>query len=284
MGVDLHSHSIYSDGRAAPFDLARMAWAAGLRGLAVSDHDTVDHFEESQAACATFGLQWVPAVELSAEVPTPQGVPGQPRSVHLLGYWITADDNPLIKELCRLRGARRDRALAMIAKINELGGNMDAEALMRACGTASIGRPHVARAMVTAGLVSTTQTAFTDWLGEGKPAYVPKGALGPVRAVELIRAAGGVAVLAHPTWGGVDRSMLDAMCTAGLAGIESPREAYDPEAAERWQRVAERRGLLFTCGSDFHGEAQSATMGTFHTSDSMVQELRSRAEGDVSKW
>jgi predicted metal-dependent phosphoesterase TrpH len=284
MGIDLHSHTRYSDGRAGPFDLARMAWAGGLDGLAISDHDTVAHFEESQAACATFGLQWVPAVELSAEVPSPQGVPGPPRSVHLLGYWITDADTPLTIELRRLRTARRDRALAMIAKINDLGATLDTEGFMTTWGTASIGRPHVARAMVAAGVVDTVQQAFADWLGEGKPGYVPKGALGPVGAVQLIRDAGGAAVLAHPTWGGVDGSMLDAMCTAGLAGIESPRQAYEPEAAERWQRVAERRGLLLTCGSDFHGEAQSATMGTFHTDDSMVQKLRSRAKGEVSQW
>ncbi|MGI9017404.1 MAG: PHP domain-containing protein [Euzebya sp.] len=284
MGVDMHCHTTYSDGRAGPFDLARMAWASGLEGLAISDHDTVDHFAEAQEACETFGMEWIPAVELSAESPPPVGVPGPPRSVHLLGYWIDEGDNPLTRELARLRTARRDRALAMIAKVNDQGGTVDAEAMLVGAGSASIGRPHVARAMVQAGIVGTIGQAFAEWLGEGCPAYVPKGALSPVQSVELIRSAGGAAVLAHPTWGGVDHHTLAAMCTAGLAGIESPRESYEPDAARTWHRVAAARGLVVTRGSDFHGEAQSATMGTDCTHDLVVAELRSRAGGELSQW
>lgn len=284
MGVDLHCHTTYSDGLAGPFDLARMAWADGLAGLAISDHDTTAHFAESSAACATFGLQWVPAVELSAEVPGLLGTDAPPRSVHLLGYFIDDHDNPLTRELLRLGTARHDRAMAMVAKLNGCGADLDRELVLAHADGASIGRPHVARAMVSAGLVATSAQAFKEWLGEGCPAYVPKGALGPVRAVELIRSAGGAAVLAHPTWGGVDAPTLDAMCSAGLAGIESPREEYDLDAARAWHRVADARGLLRTCGSDFHGEAQSATMGSHSTSAHTLDELRSRAGGEVSQW
>ncbi|CAN5338718.1 PHP domain-containing protein [soil metagenome] len=283
-GIDLHCHTTYSDGLAGPFDLARMAWADGLTGLAVSDHDTTAHFDEASAACATFGLQWVPAVELSAEVPAPMGQGGPPRSVHLLGYFIDDGDNSLTRELARLRTARHDRAMAMVARVNDLGATLDPSLVLAQAGGAAIGRPHVARAMVAAGLVATPGQAFADWLGEGCPAYVAKGALSPVRAVELIRSAGGAAVLAHPTWGGVDRQTLDAMCTAGLAGIESPQARYDPEGTQTWHRVAARRGLVLTRGSDFHGEAQSATMGSHSTSEEMVDQLRSRAGGDVTQW
>lgn len=284
MGVDLHCHTTYSDGRAGPFDLARMAWADGLTGLAVSDHDTTAHFEETAAACATFGLRWIPAVELSAEVPAPLLSDEPPRSVHLLGYFVDDGDNPLTAELSRLRTARRDRALAMVARLNDCGAALDPELVLLQAAGASIGRPHVARAMVAAGLVDSPGQAFTRWLGEGCPAYVPKGALSPVRAVELIRAAGGAAVLAHPTWGGVDGATLDAMCSAGLAGVESPRREYEPDAVQGWTRVANRRGLVLTRGSDFHGEAQSATMGSHSTTEELVEELRSRARGEVSQW
>jgi predicted metal-dependent phosphoesterase TrpH len=172
----------------------------------------------------------------------------------------------------------------MVARLNALGAALDPDAVLAQAAGGSIGRPHVARAMVAAGLVPSTRQAFADWIGEGQPAYVPKGAISPVRAVELIRAAGGAAVLAHPTWGGVDTAMLDAMCTAGLAGVEAPRQEYEPEAAQTWHGVALARGLLLTCGSDFHGAAQSATMGCHRTPVQMADELRSRAGGEVRQW
>ncbi|MEE8599554.1 PHP domain-containing protein [Euzebya tangerina] len=284
MPADLHTHTTYSDGLAGPYDLARMAWASGLTGLAITDHDTVAHFEESSQACSTFGLEWIPGVELSAEVPQPAGVDGPAMSVHVLGLWVRDDDNPLTRELRRLRTARRDRAVAMAQRVNQLGGAVDVERLLGQADRATLGRPHVARAMVLAGVVPTVGQAFKQYLREGGPAYVPKGALGPVQAVELIRAAGGAAVLAHPTWGGVDSHLLDAMCTAGLAGIESPRQAYEPEAADAWARTAARRDLILTCSSDFHGEAQSASMGADSTHDAMVSALRFRAGGELSQW
>ncbi len=284
MGVDLHSHTTYSDGLAGPHDLARMAWADGLTGLAVSDHDTMDHFEESAAACATFGLRWVPAVELSAEVAAPPGTSAPPRSVHLLGYFVDDGDNPLTRELARLGTARRDRAVAMMRLVNAAGADIDVARVLQQADGASLGRPHVARAMVEAGVVATTGQAFAEWLGEGCPAYVPKGALDPVSAVQLIRSAGGAAVLAHPTWGGVDRQTLDAMCTAGLAGIESPNAAYDPQSTVTWHRVAASRGLVTTYGSDFHGASGSATLGTRHTPVLSVEDLGSRAGGELSQW
>jgi predicted metal-dependent phosphoesterase TrpH len=281
---DLHCHTTYSDGLADPFDLARIAWASGVQGVAVTDHDTVAHFGAAADACATFGLAWIPAVELSAEVPPPPGVGGPPRSVHLLGYWIEDGDNPLTRELERLRRARRDRALAMIAAVNAAGAGIDAQAVLAAAGDASVGRPHVARAMVAAGVVATPGQAFAEWLGEDRPAYVAKGALDPVRAVQLIRSAGGAAVLAHPTWGGVDRGVLDAMCSAGLAGIESPKAAYDADAAMTWHRVAAARDLVLTHGTDFHGTAGSPTVGTDRCSVGSVEELGSRAGGEPSQW
>lgn len=283
MGYDLHCHTTYSDGRAGPFDLARMAWAAGLSGLAVSDHDTTAHFEESAEACATFGLRWVPAVELSAEVPAAPGHGDTPRSVHLLGYWVDPG-GAFGAELDRLGTARLDRALAMVEALNGHGAGIDPDRLRVMAGSTTIGRPHVARLMVDAGVVPTTGQAFAKWLGEGCPAYVPKGALDPVQCVELIRAAGGAAVLAHPTWGGIDRATLDAMCTAGLAGVESPRDAYEPDAARAWRAIAANRGLVVTRGTDFHGEAQSATMGSLSTPIDTVDALRARAGGEVSQW
>ena len=284
MGADLHSHTTYSDGRAGPYDLARMAWASGLTGLAITDHDTLAHFDETSEACRTFGIEWIPGVELSAEVPQAPGVPGPPASVHVLGLWVRDDDNPLTVELARLRTARVDRAMAMVERVNALGGQVDVDRMLEDADGASLGRPHVARAMVAAGVVPTVGQAFKQYLREDGPAYVPKGAIGPVRAVELIRAAGGAAVLAHPTWGGVDRQMLDAMCTAGLAGVESPRQAYEPDAADMWARTAAARDLILTTSSDFHGEAELASMGDYSTRDVMVSALQHRAGGELSQW
>lgn len=282
MGFDMHTHSTWSDGLAGPHDLARMAWAAGLDGLAVSDHDTTAHFEQARDACMTYGLAFVPAVELSCEVAPTRDRGEHPRSVHLLALWV--DEGPLATELDRLRRARTNRALAMVARLNEHGADLDPAPLRDVADRVSLGRPHVARLMVDAGLVATHGQAFDEWLGEGRPAYVPKGALDPVAGVRLIRQAGGAAVLAHPTWGGVDAGLLDAMCTAGLAAIESPREQWEPDAARAWRRVAAQHGLLVTAGTDFHGEAQSATLGSVNTPAHVVEALHARAGGEISQW
>lgn len=286
MTLDLHSHTIHSDGLASPLDLARMSWAGGLTGLAVSDHDTTAHFEETEAACAIFGLEWVPAVELSAEVPAAHGELGEaaPRSVHLLGLWIDGDEPLLRAELARLEDARRTRALRMVARLNDHGAGIDPERVMALAGAAPATRPHVARVMVEAGLVATTGQAFAEWIAEGRPAYVPKGALDPVECVRLIRSAGGAAVLAHPTWGGVDHALLDRMCTAGLAGIEEPSDTFEPHAARRWRALAASRGLLLTRGSDYHGPGRSVTPIVEGTPVRTAEALHRRAEGDISSW
>ena len=276
MGYDLHTHSLHSDGRSSAIDLARMAWAGGLTGLAVTDHDTVDHFDEARQACAVFGLDWIPGLELSTERGT--------TSVHLLGLWVEPDDRGLRHELRRLRGERERRARVMVDRLRGFGAALTWQDVAARAGSAPVGRPHLAAAMVQAGVVPTPGRAFSDWIGENGPAYEPKRALDPVAGVALIRAAGGVAVLAHPSWGGVDMPLLDALVTAGLGGLEAGR-GYDPEETDRyWHRAAAVRDLLVVTGTDFHGAPQSLTIGDRTTPEALVEGLRARVGREVSRW
>jgi len=189
-GIDLHTHSLRSDGTTTPAQNAALAAEQGLPGVALTDHDTMDGWVEAAEACAKHGLRFVPGVELSTELAG--------RSVHLLGYYVDPDYAPLVDECDRLRNERERRAHAMVAKLNSLGLDVTFDDVAARAGNAPIGRPHIAAAMVAAGYVEDLDGAFDGFIEDGGPAYVPKHALAPEDGVRLIRAAGGVAVLAHP--------------------------------------------------------------------------------------
>ncbi|QBI21223.1 PHP domain-containing protein [Egibacter rhizosphaerae] len=195
---DLHTHTIHSDGRTRPSENARLAWQAGLSGVAVTDHDTAAGWPEAERACHELGLEFVPGIELSAEDPQAGG-----RSVHILGYFVDAEDPALAGECARLRGEREARAERMVELLHSHGIELTFAQVREFAADAPIGRPHVAEALVAVGAVADTQQAFDRWLAEGQPAYVDKHAVTPEDAVALIRGAGGVAVLAHP---GLDRA------------------------------------------------------------------------------
>lgn len=266
--IDLHTHTIHSDGTTTPERNVELAVRAGLDGLALTDHDTLAGWERCAQACAEAGIAFVPGVELSTE----WGGLG----VHLLGYWVDEHNQALRTECERLRGERQRRAGETIARLADAGVYITESAVAHKAGGAPIGRPHIAAAMVDVGAVPDIDTAFAEYLADGMPAYVPKRALNPVQGVELLRAAGGVAVLAHPGMSQptVTAELVDQLAEAGLVGIEAEHAGHDAEQIQYWRTVAGERGLEVTGSSDFHGERKDLRIGERRTPRAVVDRLR----------
>jgi 3',5'-nucleoside bisphosphate phosphatase len=274
-GYDLHSHTDASDGTTSIEENVADAIALGLEGLGVTDHDTTAPFERAVAAAAGTDLEVVLGTEFSAEL---GGF-----SVHVLGYWIDPTDRPLQDELDRLRDERTHRARAIVAKFNALDVPVRFERVQELAGAAPIARPHIATAVVETGAASDNREVFDTWLADGGPAYVEKHAVDPVRAVELLRAAGGVAVLAHPgLWasrdgvGGIADAVVEELAAAGLAGIEADHPDHTDEHRARYRDLAAALDLVVTAGSDYHGEAKTNRLGSATTSRAAVEALRVR--------
>ena len=247
--VDLHAHSNRSDGTFTPAELVRRAATLGLDAVAVTDHDTTEGLEDAIATGVELGVEVVPGVEFSAE--------HEGTSVHVLAYWMDVRDEPFQTELSRLRDDRFRRGELMVEKLQELGFPVTFERVREIAGGGNIVRPHVAQAMVEVGIVPDEEQAFERWIADGRPAHVPKHALAPLDAVDLIRAAGGVCVLAHPgMWGDqteVPDELIEAMAERGMAGLEVDHTDHTPEQRERYRAVASSLELLATGGSDCHG-------------------------------
>lgn len=245
--IDLHVHSNASDGTDAPATVMRRAAAAGLDVVALTDHDTQAGLAEARAALPP-GLTLVPGMELSCDLGG--------RSVHLLGYLFDPADPALSAEADLIRNDRTYRAKAMVARLAELGTGVTWERVEAIAGDSVVGRPHIARALVAAGAIATTSDAFTDeWIGDGGRAFVDRYAPDLTQAVGLVRAAGGVPVLAHPRSPGyeVPYQVIEELAAAGLGGIEVFH--FDHDAAERGRltRLATSLNLIMTGGSDDHG-------------------------------
>ncbi|MBI2239057.1 MAG: PHP domain-containing protein, partial [Actinobacteria bacterium] len=249
-GIDLHAHTTFSDGTFTPSEeLVKLALERDLSVLAVTDHDTTGGLPEAAVAAEGTGLEIVPGVEFSAEY--------RGASLHVLAYWIDPEDSEFQAELTRLRDSRLRRAELMVERLQELGYPISFERVREIAAGAPIIRPHIAQAMVEAGIVPTEKAAFDRFIADGGPAHVPKHALHPLDAVDLIRRAGGACVLAHPgMWAG-DRSvpddLIDAMAGRGMAGLEVDHPDHTDEQRERYREMAERLGLVVTGGSDCHG-------------------------------
>jgi hypothetical protein len=245
--IDLHVHSSASDGTDPPAQVARRAAAAGLDVVALTDHDTQAGIAEARAALPD-GLTLVPGMELSCELAD--------RSVHLLAYLFDPADPALAAETARIRDDRTYRAQAMTDRLARLGTGVTWEQVTAIAGDAVVGRPHLARALVAAGAVASTADAFTDnWIGDGGRAFVGRYAPGLTRAVALVRAAGGVPVLAHPRSPGyeIPYRVIEELAGAGLGGIEVFHFDHDQGERARLTELAASLDLIMTGGSDDHG-------------------------------
>jgi predicted metal-dependent phosphoesterase TrpH len=266
-GIDLHTHSNRSDGTFEPSEVVRRAAGLGLQVVALTDHDTTAGLEDAIATGAEVGVEVVPGVEFSAEY--------ERTSIHVLCYWPDMDDVALQAELQRLRDDRLRRGERMVEKLQELGFEITFERVARIAGGGNIVRPHVAQAMVEAGIVDTEREAFDLYIADGKPAHVPKHALDPVDAVTLC-------VLAHPgMWGdqtSVPEELIERMAAAGMQGLEVDHTDHDDDQRAYYGRLADRLGVIPTGGSDCHGDRYAPIrLGTSVCSPASFAELRSIA-------
>ena len=244
MNAELHCHTTASDGTLSPEELVRLAVQRGLEVLAITDHDTTVAFEVARRAAAPYRLEVIPALELSSEEGS--------LDVHLLGYYVDPEHLGLQETLQELRQGRLRRLGEMLGRLADLGVPVERERVLRLAAGDSVGRPHVARALVDVGHVRDVQAAFDLYLGTGKPAYVPRRNLRPAEAIRWIREAGGVAVLAHPGQIGSD-SLLETLVAEGLQGLEAFHPSHPPILRQHYQGLAAHWGLLVTGGSDYHG-------------------------------
>ncbi|MFF4577347.1 PHP domain-containing protein [Streptomyces sp. NPDC001389] len=275
MRIDLHAHSTASDGTDTPAELVRNAAAAGLDVVALTDHDTVGGYAEAIAAVPR-GLTLVTGAELSCRL---DGV-----GLHMLAYLFDPQEPELARERELVRDDRTPRAQAVIGKLQELGVGVTWEQVARIAGDGSVGRPHIAAAMVELGVVPTVSDAFTaDWLADGGRAYAEKHELDPFDAIRLVKAAGGVTVFAHPA--AVKRGVcvpeeaIGALAAAGLDGIEVDHMDHDADTRARLRGLAGDLGLLTTGSSDYHGSRKTCRLGEYTTDPEIYGEITRRATG-----
>lgn len=278
--IDLHVHSNASDGTDAPAEVVRRARDARLDILALTDHDTLAGMAEATAALPV-GLTLVPGMELSCAVDKEEPGTGH-RSVHLLAYLADPADPALSVETARIRDDRLYRAKGMVARIQELGGSVTWEQVIRIAGHAVVGRPHIARAMAEAGVVEQPSDAFTpDWIADGGRAFVDRYAVPVDRAVALVRAAGGVPVLAHPRSPGyeVPDEVIARLAAAGLVGLEVNHPDHDQSERTRLLSLATQLSLVVTGGSDDHGSFNNSGLGRELTPPESYERILSLATG-----
>lgn len=272
-GYDLHTHSTFSDGTESPTHNVRLALERGMAGLGVTDHDTFAGLDEAAVAADGTALEIVPGIEFSAEY--------DGASLHVLGYWVDPAHEPLQEELRRLTDTRFRRGEMMIEKLQEAGYEISFDDVRRIAGDDLIARPHVAQAMVEAGIVATEKEAFDRYIADGGLAYVPKHALHPVGALRLIGDAGGVCVLAHPAmWkgnGSVPDELIEEMAEGGMVGLEVDHPDHDEATRAYYRAMAERLDLVPTGSSDCHGARYGFRLGCNTTPVELVDELKRRA-------
>jgi predicted metal-dependent phosphoesterase TrpH len=244
--VDLHLHTTASDGRLSPTELVRLVAQNGLKVVSISDHDTTEGLAEVYQAAQEFpDLRIIPGIELSTDIPSDE--------IHILGYFIQYDDPEFQETLRRFRAGRLERGRLMVEKLATLGIYVDWERVREIAGDGSVGRPHIALAMVEQGYIKEPRDAFVEYLGRNGLAYVEREKVTPAEAVKLLARVGGVAVLAHPAqFVDLDATVLE-LKAAGLMGMEVYYAQYSRETVQRLAGVAARHGLIPCGGSDYHG-------------------------------
>ncbi len=255
--IDLHVHSTASDGSLDPLEILTIAKKAGLKAIALTDHDSIEGAQKILAHPHLLGpVKFLTGVEISVSPPDFFSVSG---SFHILGYGIDVDHPDLNQILRKQQDARKNRNPGIIARLNELGFDMSLDEVISASeDKAQIGRPHIARVMVKKGFARSIDDAFDAYLGKGKPAYIDKPRVDTAKAIELIRLAGGIPILAHPGLLEVIdfdayEYLLSELVPMGLMGVEVYYPNHSAEETDFFAELAERFGLLVTGGSDFHG-------------------------------
>jgi len=248
MFADLHLHTNFSDGTYTPEELVGHARRQRFAAIALTDHDTVEGCLRAAAACREAGIEFLSGTELTAEQ--------DGNELHILGYLMDIENARLLEEMARFQLVRQNRIREMVARLNEIKVPLRVEAVFELANCRAPGRPHVARALVAAGLCSSLDEAFERFLRKHRPAWVPKFKMSAAHAIELIHQAGGLAVMAHPGLNHNDE-IIPAMVEAGLDGIECFHTKHSTTMAERYLEIADRFELLVTGGSDCHGMSKN---------------------------
>ena len=248
--VDLHLHTTASDGRLSPTELVRLVASQGLKQVSISDHDTTEGLAEAYRAGEEFpDLRIIPGIELSADVPGDE--------VHMLGYFIQYQNTQFQETLLRFRHGRVDRARSMVEKLATLGIQIEWERVQEIAGDGSVGRPHIALAMVERGYCKEPKDAFPEYLGRNGLAYVERTRMTPAETVELLTGVGGVPVLAHPAYLADMEATIAVLKVAGLVGMEVYYAKYNEETVGQLVELAKRYDLIPCGGSDYHGLGNS---------------------------
>ncbi|MFH1640138.1 MAG: PHP domain-containing protein [Chloroflexota bacterium] len=245
-GIDLHIHSNASDGKFSPEDIVKKAAGLGLTNIALTDHDTVNGIARAITAAKAFpGLMVIPGIELSTDVPVGE--------VHILGYFIDYQDRTLRETCDRVRSSREERAQKMIHKLNRLGIQINWRRVQEIAGSGTVGRPHIAQALLEQGYITSFKEAFVKYIGHGGPAYVKWEKMTPVEAVEMVLRYHGLPVLAHPLTAADPAALTLELKKAGLIGIEAYYNSNTAEQIKLILSLATKHELIPTGGSDYHG-------------------------------
>ena len=255
LGIDLHIHSTASDGSFTPAELLDHAQKLNLAAIAITDHDSIDGSREALRIGIPPSFDFLTGVEISAA--HPPFFPGS-GSFHILGYNIHLDNRDLNQALSKLQDARKNRNPSILKLLNKLGFQISLDEVNQEAGEGQLGRPHIAYAMVKKGFVASIDEAFDKYLGTRGPAYVDKYRIECEEAIHIIRAAGGVPVLAHPALLNIENdqkldALLHNLIKIGLAGIEVYYPGHSPQQIRQYTELARKYGLLMTGGTDFHG-------------------------------
>ncbi len=266
MSADLHLHTYFSDGTFSPEEVARLAKDKGLKAVALTDHDTMEGCARMSAACQEAGIEFIPATELTAEV--------HGHEIHLLGYFLDAQNERLSSELAKFQKVRQGRIHEMSAKLNQSGVPLKAETVFALANCRAPGRPHVARALVQEGYCASLDEAFERFLRKGKPAWVPKFQISARDAIDLVHQAGGLAVMAHPGLNRTDE-IIPELVKTGLDGLECFHTKHSTSMTEHYLQIAEAHNLLVTGGSDCHGLSKGKPLiGTVRIPYRLVERMK----------
>ena len=274
--IDLHLHTSASDGRLSPTEVVRLAGSQGLKQISISDHDSTEGLAEAFEESKNFpDLRIIPAIELSTDVPGDE--------IHMLGYFIQYDDKEFQDILKQFRTGRLDRAQEMVRKLAALGIVLDWERVKEIAGDGSVGRPHIALAMVEEGYCKEPKDAFPEYLGRNGLAYAERPKMTPTEGVEMLRRVGGVPVLAHPAYMNELEPNIVALKEAGLLGMEVYYAKFDADTVRRLKTLAEKYDLIPCGGSDFHGlgNADDAVLGSAGPPADTVDQLEEASQSII---
>jgi len=264
MGIDLHIHTNFSDGTLSPEQVVKKAVELNLSAIAITDHDTTEGISPAIEEAKLTNIEVIPGIELNTHY--------YEQEIHILGYYFDYQGDYINEVLKKLQQNRVDRAKKIVEKLNRLGLNISYERVRGIASGPSIGRPHIAEAMIEKNYVNSIEEAFDKYIGEDAPAYVPREKLTPFEAIDIIKKAKGVPILAHP---GLlkDQSVIDELIYYGIMGIEVYHSKHDKNQTEYYTELALEKGLLMTGGSDSHGE-EPLLLGTIYVPEKVLSDLK----------